>query len=289
MMRIGLFLATNIAVLFVFTIVSSIFGLDRIWYSNTGTSYISLLVICALFGFGGSFVSLLMSKTMAKRGMRVDIIENPTNQTESWLLQTVQRQAQAAGIAMPEVGIFPDQSANAFATGANRNNALVAVSAGLLNKMQREEVEAVLGHEIAHVANGDMVTMTLLQGVLNTFVLFFSKIVGMIVDKAVFKNDNGPGMGYFLTSMLAQIVFGVLASMIISWFSRYREFRADEGGARFSSRQNMINALQRLQQEQQPPILTEQLNSFGIRPGHKLASLFSTHPPLATRIKALKN
>lgn len=287
MLRIVLLLATNMAILLIFGIAARIFGLDQWIAQNVGINYASMLIWCALFGFGGAFVSLLLSKKMAKYSMRVQIIDQPKSNKEAWLLRTVQRQAQAAGIDMPEVGIFPDQSANAFATGASKNNALVAVSEGLLYRFEETAVEAVMGHEIAHVANGDMVTMTLVQGVLNTFVLFFSRIVGQLVDRVIFKNENGHGIGSFLATMVAQVFFSILASVIVCWFSRYREFRADEGGARLSSNQNMINALQSLQRESQPAHMTEQLAAFGIRSAG-LKSLFATHPPLEDRIAHLQ-
>lgn len=287
MLRIFLLLATNMAVLLIFGIAARVFGLDQWIAQNIGMDYAGLLVWCALFGFGGAFVSLLLSKKIAKYSMRVRIIDQPQSQKEIWLVNTVKRQAQAAGIAMPEVGIFPDQSANAFATGASKNNALVAVSEGLLYRFEESAVEAVMGHEIAHVANGDMVTMTLLQGVLNTFVLFFSRIVGQFIDRAVLKNEGGYGIGTFVATMVAQVFFSILASVIVCWFSRYREFRADEGGARLASNQGMIRALQSLQREAQPAQMTEQLAAFGIRSAN-LKSLFATHPPLEDRIAHLQ-
>lgn len=288
MLRIGLFLLTNIAILFVFGIVMRVFGLEQWLYQTTGANYASMLIFCALFGFGGSFVSLLMSKTIAKRSMRVHMIENPNNPTEVWLMETVRRQATAAGIKMPEVGIFPDHAANAFATGPSRNNAMVAVSEGLLHRFDRDAVEAVLGHEVAHVANGDMVTMTLLQGILNTFVLFFARIVGQIVDRVVFKSESGHGIGFFIVTMIAQVIFGVLASVIVCWFSRFREFRADEGGAQLASKQSMIRALQSLRKDNEPVHMSDQLAAFGIRSAH-VKALFSTHPPLEKRIAHLES
>jgi len=237
------------------------------------------LFFAALFGFGGSIVSLLMSKSVAKRSAGVQIITEPRNETEQWLLNTVTRQAKEAGIGMPEVGIFPAPEMNAFATGANKNNALVAVSAGLLQNMTRAEAEAVMGHEIAHVANGDMVTLTLIQGVLNTFVFFLARIVAQIVDR------NGRGIGYYATYFIAQAVFGVIASVIVAYFSRQREYRADEGGAQYSNKQNMIAALERLKQGHAAQ-LPNQLAAFGINSGVK--AMFSTHPPLDERIEALR-
>jgi len=286
-MRILLFLGTNMAILLLVSIIIQVFGVDQWLYNSTGLNYGSLLLFCAVFGMGGSMVSLLMSKTMAKRSMGVRIISQPQNSTEQWLFDTVQQQAQEVGITMPEVGIFPSEAANAFATGASKNKALVAVSEGLLYSFDKEAVKAVMGHEMAHVANGDMVTMSLLQGVLNTFVLFFARIVGHIIDRTVFKNERGNGIGSFLISMVAQVVFGFLASIIVCWFSRYREFRADEGGAALAGRDNMILALQSLQRDDQPVQMTEQLAAFGIRSAN-LKALFATHPPLEKRIAHLK-
>jgi len=287
-MRILLFAMTNVAVLLVFGVIARIFGLDQWIYQSTGINYTGLLIWCALFGMGGSLVSLMLSKTIAKTSMRVQLIKEPQSEQEQWLHRTVVKLAEEAGIGMPEIGIFPDQAANAFATGASKNNALVAVSAGLLQRFDRDSVEAVLGHEIAHVANGDMVTMTLLQGVLNTFVLFISRVLGSIIDQAVFKNENGRGMGSFLISMVLQVVFGFLASMITCWFSRYREFRADAGGAQYAGGRKMIRALQSLQAEQHPAHMPERLAAFGIRPAGGVKALFATHPPLAERIERLQ-
>lgn len=287
MLRIALFIATNIAILLIFSIAARIFGLDQWVYQATGTNYGALLVWCAMFGFGGSIVSLLMSKMIAKRTMGVQVIDQPQNQTEAWLLETVRRQSEAVGIKMPEVGIFPDHAANAFATGASRNSSLVAVSKGLLQRFDEQSVEAVIGHEIAHVANGDMVTMSLLQGVLNTFVLLFSRIVGNIVDRAVFKNEDGNGIGSFLASLVAQVLFGILASVIVNWFSRYREYRADEGGAQLAGKNNMIQALRNLQREHMPAHMSDQLAAFGIQHSN-VKNLFATHPPLEKRIENLE-
>lgn len=288
MKRIVLFLATNIAVLIVLGVVMQILGIDRMLAEN-GQNPVALLVMAAIFGFGGAFISLAMSKWMAKRSMGVYVVQQPRNSTEAWLLETVRRQADAAGIKMPEVGIFESPDMNAFATGARRNAALVAVSTGLLNGMSQREAEAVLGHEVSHVANGDMVTLTLIQGVVNTFVIFLSRIIGGIVDRALSGNrdSRGPGPFYFLIVMVLQILLGILASMIVAWFSRYREFRADAGGASLSSRQHMIGALQCLQQRHGAP-LPESMAAFGIT-GGKLSKMFASHPPLEERIEALRN
>ena len=289
-MRILLFLATNIAVLLVISISFRLLGFEGILNeSGTALDMNALLVFSALFGFGGAFISLALSKWMAKRAMRVEIIKTPSNQRERWLLQTVERQAQRAGIGMPEVGIFPSDVVNAFATGMRRNNALVAVSSGLLRKMTQEEAEAVLGHEVAHIANGDMVTMGLLQGVLNTFVIFLSRIIGFFVDRVILKNQRGFGIGYFVASIVAQIVLSILATIVVMWFSRYREFRADVGGANLAGRQKMIAALQRLQQNQAEDLPGE-LAAFGINGGRPtgLRALFMSHPPLEDRIAALQ-
>jgi heat shock protein HtpX len=288
MKRLILFLATNIAILAVLSIVMQLLGVDRMLAQN-GQSPMGLFIMAAVFGFGGSFISLAISKWMAKRAMGVHVIEQPRNPQEAWLVETVRRQAQAAGIGMPEVGIFESADMNAFATGPRRNAALVAVSSGLLNGMSQREAEAVLGHEITHVANGDMVTLTLIQGVVNTFVIFLSRVIGGLIDNAMSGNRErrGPGPFYFVIVIVLQILFGVLASMIVAWFSRYREFRADAGGAKLSTRQNMIGALERLQQRQPGP-LPEQMAAFGIS-GGKLSKLFASHPPLEVRIAALRN
>lgn len=290
-MRILLFMATNIAVLVLVSVVFSLLGLEGILSANgVDLNLISLLVFCALFGFTGSLASLLLSKYMAKRGTGTHIIEAPRNRDEQWLLDTVKSLSQDAGIGMPEVGIFPSDAANAFATGWNRNDALVAVSTGLMRRFEEREVRAVLAHEIGHVANGDMITLTLIQGVMNTFVLFFARIIGHTVDRVVFKTERGYGLGYYAVTMVAQIVLGILASMIIMWFSRYREYRADAAGARLAGSGNMIAALQRLKVEQGlPDELPGELTAFGIRSGGRsgLASLFSSHPPLDDRILAL--
>ena len=290
-MRILLFMATNIAVLVLVSLVFSLLGLEGILSANgVDLNLTSLLVFCALFGFTGSLASLLLSKYMAKRGTGTYIVEAPRNRDEQWLLDTVKSLSQDAGIGMPEVGIFPSDAANAFATGWNRNDALVAVSTGLMRRFEEREVRAVLAHEIGHVANGDMITLTLIQGVMNTFVLFFARIIGHTVDRVVFKTERGYGLGYYAVTMAAQIVLGILASMIIMWFSRYREYRADAAGAQLAGSGNMIAALQRLKVEQGlPDELPGELTAFGIRSGGRsgLASLFSSHPPLDDRILAL--
>lgn len=287
MLRIGLFLATNVAIMVLISIIFQVLGLEGILAENgVDLNLQALLVLSAVIGFGGSIISLLMSKWLAKKTMGVQIIETPSNEAESWLVGTVQRQAQQAGIGMPEVGIFDSPSPNAFATGANKNSALVAVSTGLLQSMNRGEVEAVLGHEVSHVANGDMVTMTLIQGVVNTFVVFFSRIVGHFIDRVVFKTERGYGPGYYIGSIVAQIVFSLLANIIVAWFSRRREFRADSGGADLSSNRQMADALRALQRVHEPQPLPNEMAAFGINGG--LKSLFSTHPPLEERIAALE-
>ncbi|MEM9741429.1 MAG: protease HtpX [Pseudomonadota bacterium] len=290
-MRILLFLATNFAVLMVASVTLRLLGFDNYLQANGQLNLDSLLVFCGIFGMGGALVSLFLSKWMAKRGSGAQVIESPRNQTERWLLDTVARQAKAAGIGMPEVAVFPSPQPNAFATGANRNNALVAVSTGLLENMKPAEVEAVLGHEIGHVANGDMVTLTLIQGVVNTFVMFFARIVGNFVDKVVFKNEHGVGMGYYLGTIVAEIVFGILASAIVMWFSRRREFRADVAGAELASRESMIAALQRLKYGTEVPSdLPETMVAFGISGGlaKGMRQLFASHPSLDDRIAALQ-
>jgi len=286
MKRIALFLMTNIAVMLVLSVVASLLGADRYLTAN-GLNLQQLLIFSAIFGFGGSFISLAMSKWMAKRATGAQVITQPKNSAEVWLLQTVERQARAAGIGMPEVAIFDSPEPNAFATGMSRNSALVAVSTGLLRGMSQDEVEAVLGHEISHVANGDMVTLTLIQGVLNTFVMFLSRVIGYVIDRAVFKTERGVGMGYYLTVIVLQIVFGILASMIVAWFSRQREFRADAGGAHLAGKRKMIAALQRLKGAKDEADLPESVRAFGIR-GGKFSQMFATHPPLDVRIAALE-
>jgi len=287
MKRIVLFILTNLAVLVVLSVVLKLLGLDQAMYSQTGLDYGALLAFSAVVGFTGSIISLLMSKTMAKWSTGAHVIDQPSNEAEAWLVETVRKLAQRANIGMPEVAIY-EGDANAFATGAFKNSALVAVSTGLLQQMNKEEVEAVLGHEIAHIANGDMVTLTLIQGVLNTFVVFFSRVVGTLVDRAVFRNERGSGPGYFITVMVSQIVFGILASMIVAWFSRQREFRADAGSAKFlNTPRPMVNALKRLAGIQ-PGALPQTLQAFGITEGNRFMSLFSSHPPLEARIAALE-
>ncbi|MFC1688777.1 protease HtpX [Pseudomonadota bacterium] len=291
MMRIMLFLATNAAVLVLISIVFQVFGFEGILAENgVDLNLQALLVLSAVIGFGGSFISLALSKFLAKRSMGVKIIEQPGNNTEQWLLNTVRRQAEEARIGMPEVGVFNSPEPNAFATGWNRNKALVAVSTGLLQNMKPEEVEAVLGHEVSHVANGDMVTMGLIQGVINTFVIFLSRVIGHVVDRVVFKTERGYGPAYFITSIVAQIFLSILASMIVMWFSRRREFRADAGGASLSSRQKMIGALRALQRKADPVDLPGEFAAFGISGslGNGMKRLFMSHPPLEERIAALE-
>ena len=292
MKRILLFLATNLAVLTVISITFRLLGLDRVVMTSSGIDMPTLLVFSAVIGFSGALVSLFLSKTMAKRSMGVQIIEEPANETQRWIVDTVRRQAENAGIGMPEVGWFDSPDPNAFATGWNRNSALVAVSSGLLQNMNRDEVEAVLGHEVSHVANGDMVTLALIQGVVNTFVVFLARIIGMFVDGLLRRDQesSGPGIGYFVTSIIAELVLGVLASIIVMWFSRQREFRADAGGASLAGRQKMIDALRALQRAHDPQALpSDQFAAFGIAGGMaRLGKLFMTHPPLEERIAALQ-
>ena len=280
--RIGLFLLTNVAVLILASVVMSILGVNSSQMSG-------LLVMAAIFGFGGSIISLLLSKFMAKRGTGAVVITEPRNQTERWLLDTVARQAKAAGIGMPEVAVYDAPEINAFATGANRNNALVAVSTGLLHNMSEDEAEAVLGHEIAHVANGDMITMALLQGVLNTFVIVLARVVGGIIDSALSGNrDSGRGFAYYIIVFVLEMVFGLFATMIAMWFSRRREFRADAGGASLAGRQKMIAALERLKLNHGQSTLPTQIAAFGIA-GSTAKKLFLSHPPLEERIAALRS
>ncbi|MEW5973519.1 MAG: protease HtpX [Pseudomonadota bacterium] len=293
MKRIFLFLATNIAIMIVLTlswsIISRVFGINAM-NGPGGLNLGSLLVFAAVFGFGGAFISLMMSKWVAKRSVGAQVIEQPSNSTELWLMETVRRQADKAGIKMPEVAIYDSPEINAFATGPSRNNALVAVSTGLLNYMNRDEAEAVMAHEIGHVANGDMVTLTLIQGVVNTFVIFFARIIGNFVDRVVFKNEEGNGIAYIVTSIIAELVLGILASVIVMWFSRQREFRADAAGASLAGRHKMVAALEKLRAMHEPSHLPSQMAAFGINGGRpSLAKLFMTHPPLEERIAALKN
>jgi heat shock protein HtpX len=286
MKRVLLLVATNVAVMLVLSVVVSVLGLDR-WLSAEGISYTSLLWFSAIFGFGGAFISLLLSKTIAKFSTGAHVIDGSEGTNEYWLVQTVHKLADAAGIGKPEVAVY-DGPANAFATGAFRDSALVAVSTGLLQSMSREEVEAVLGHEVAHVANGDMVTLTLIQGVLNTFVFFLSRVVGFIVDKAVFKTERGVGPGFYITMIVCQIVFGIAASAIVAWFSRWREFRADRGSASLlGTPRPMIAALARLGQMQSGG-LPDSVKAFGINSNSGLAQIFATHPPIEQRIAALQ-
>jgi len=295
MMRILLFLATNAAVLVVISVVFRLLGLDSVQMQGGGLNLGSLLVMSAVIGFTGSLISLFLSKTMAKRSMGVQIIDQPSTPFERWLVDTVARQSKESGIQMPEVGIFDSPDPNAFATGWNRNAALVAVSTGLLQTMNKDEVEAVVGHEISHVANGDMVTLTLIQGVVNTFVVFLSRIIGSLVDQALRgPNDqrSGPGIGFFISSMIAQVLLSFLATMIVMWFSRYREFHADAGGARLTSRRQMADALRALQRTHEPRDLPAgEFAAFGISGGigQGFKALFSSHPPLEQRIAALES
>lgn len=290
MLRIGLFLLTNLAIMIVAGIVINLLGVGK-FISHGQLNLQSLFIFCAVFGFTGSFISLFISKWMAKRSMGVELIENPRNADERWLVDTVADLAQKAGIKMPEVGVFPAQESNAFATGWNRNDALVAVSLGLLQRFERDEVRAVLAHEIGHVANGDMVTLSLIQGIVNTFVMFFARIVGFAIDRALQGNrdseSSGPGIGYYVGSFVAEIVFGILASMIVAAFSRYREYRADEAGANLADRNAMIRALQRLQVESGQTSMPASMQAFGISGG--MGRLFASHPPLEDRIQALRN
>lgn len=291
MKRILLFLATNVAVLAVLAVVSTIFGLDGYLEAQGGIDLTNLLIYSAIIGFAGSLISLAASKMIAKSTTGARVIVQPANSTESWLVAAVQKHATRAGIGMPEVAIFDSPQPNAFATGARRNSALVAVSTGLLQNMRQNEVDAVLAHEVAHIANGDMVTMTLLQGVINTFVIFLSRLVGFFVDRVILKNERGAGIGFFITSLVAQIVLGVLASTIVMWFSRRREFRADAGGAEMAGSPNMVAALERLKAAHEPAQLPDQLKAFGISGGGApsgLRRLFMSHPPLDERIAALR-
>ncbi len=291
MKRVLLFLATNLAVMLVLGVVMELFGIRGVLDAQgQGINFNGLLIMSAVVGMTGSFISLAMSKRMALMSTGAQVITQPTTQMETWLVETVRAQANAAGIGMPDVAIFDSPDVNAFATGMNRNHALVAVSSGLLRSMNQDQAEAVLGHEISHVANGDMITLTLIQGVVNTFVYFLSRVVGVLVDRVVFKVQRGHGPGYWITVMVAQLVLGILASIIVMWFSRQREFRADEGGAQLAGRGKMIAALQQLQRASQPPQLPEQLAAFGISGGNAggFKRLFMTHPPLEERIAALQ-
>jgi heat shock protein HtpX len=289
--RVFLFLLTNLAIIVLLNIVLSLLGVDSLLAQNGSDMNVrNLLVYALVVGFTGSFVSLAMSKWMAKRAMGVRVIAQPSNSTESWLVGTVQRLAQQAGIGMPEVGVFDSPEPNAFATGARRDAALVAVSTGLLNNMNQQEVEAVLGHEISHVANGDMVTLTLIQGVVNTFTVFLSRVIGHTVDRVVFRTEEGYGPAYYVTVIVTQILLSILATMVVMWFSRQREFRADAGGAHLAGRQKMISALERLQQAH-AGALPQNMAAFGIAGGSVsgLKKLFMSHPPLEERIAALRS
>ncbi len=288
MKRIFLLIVTNFAVLAVLSVSMQLLGIDRMLAQETGLNLTGLLAMAAIFGFGGAFISLFISKWMAKMATGAQVIEVPSNPTERWLMDTVKRQAEKAGIGMPEVAIYDAPEINAFATGWNRNDSLVAVSTGLLNNMTQEEAEAVLGHEITHVANGDMVTLTLIQGVTNTFVIFLSRVVGFLVDRVLLKNERGYGLGYWIATIVAQLVLGLLASMIVAWFSRWREFRADAGGASLAGREKMIAALDRLKLNQEQTTLPAQVQAFGISGGGGIMALFSSHPPLDVRIAALR-
>jgi len=291
MKRVFLFLATNLAIIAVLSVTLRVLGVESILdEQGVNLDINALLVFSAVFGFGGAFVSLAISKWTAKRFTGARVITQPANNTERWLLATVERQAREAGIGMPEVAIYEAPDVNAFATGMSRNNALVAVSSGLLQAMTRDEAEAVLAHEVSHVANGDMVTLALIQGVVNTFVIFLSRVIGQLVDRVVFKTERGHGPAFWITAIIAEVVLGILASIIVMWFSRRREFRADEGGARLAGSGNMIAALERLKQGVNQPHLPDQLAAFGIAGGigHGLKRLFMSHPPLEERIAALR-
>jgi heat shock protein HtpX len=292
-MRILLFLATNLAIILVASVTLSLLGVGSSLQANgIDLDLANLLIICAVFGMAGSLVSLLLSKWMAKKSTGTQIIEQPRTADEQWLLDTVAELSREAGIKTPQVGIFPSQQSNAFATGWNKNDALVAVSLGLLQRFSRDEVKAVMAHEIGHVANGDMITLALIQGVVNTFVMFFARIIGHFVDRVILKNEQGHGFGYFIAVIFAEVILGILASTIVAWFSRRREFRADHAGATLASPAAMISALQRLKAEQELPAdMPDQLVAFGIAGGLKqgLAALFASHPPLDDRIDALRH
>ena len=288
MKRIALFLATNLAIVLVLSVTMRMLGVEPYLNAN-GLNLTSLLIFAAVMGFGGSFISLAISKWSVKKSMGVHVIDAPSNSTEVWLMETIRKYSAEAGIKMPEVGIFDSPEVNAFATGMSKNSSLIAVSTGLLQQMTRKEAEAVLGHEVSHAANGDMVTLALIQGVVNTFVMFLSRVIGHLVDKVVFKTERGHGPAFFVTMIVAELVLGVLASIIVMWFSRQREFRADRGGASLAGRQNMIAALERLN-AMHPQPLPDKMAAFGIAGGggSGIKRLFMTHPPLAERIAALK-
>lgn len=290
--RIGLFLVTNIAIIFILNITMRLLGFESILdQQGIDLNLNALLVYAAVIGFSGSLISLAISKWTAKRMTGARVIEQPSNAEERWLVETVKRQAAQAGIGMPDVAIYSAPDVNAFATGMRRNNALVAVSTGLLQNMTRDEAEAVLGHEVSHVANGDMITLALIQGVVNTFVIFLSRVIGHLVDRIVFKTERGHGPAFWITAIIAELLLGILASMIVMWFSRQREFRADAGGASLAGREKMIAALQRLQLSTGQPHLPDQMAAFGISGnlGQGLKRLFTTHPPLQERIARLKS
>jgi len=295
MLRIGLFLLTNLAIILVASISLSLLGFEGILAANgVDLNLSALLLFCAIIGFLGSFISLLMSKFIAKRSSGTKIIQTPANQRERWLVDSVSALAKKADIGMPEVGIFPSHASNAFATGWNRNNALVAVSSGLLERFSQDEARAVLAHEIGHVANGDMITLSLVQGIVNTFVMFIARLIGFFVDRVVLKNQRGLGIGYWITTIFAEIFLGILASTIVMWFSRRREFRADEAGAQYASRASMIAALEKLRAEtkaQIPNQMPDSMTAFGISSGWKrnAVKLLRTHPPLEERIEALRH
>ena len=292
MTRIALFLLTNIGILVVVSVVFQLLGIESILDANgVDLDLQALLIMSAVIGMSGSFISLAMSKWSAKRMTGAQVITEPSNKTQRWLLDTVRRQSEQAGIGMPEVAIYPSPDVNAFATGMSRNNALVAVSTGLIENMKMDEAEAVLAHEVSHVANGDMVTLALIQGVVNTFVVFLSRIVGFLVDRVLLKNERGLGIGYFVSSMVAQVVFGILASAVVMYFSRVREFKADAGAAGLAGSGKMIAALQRLQAIHEPSRPPDQMAAFGINGGlgKGVKRLFMSHPPLEERIEALRN
>jgi heat shock protein HtpX len=286
--RIVLFLLTNLAIVFLLNITLRLFGVDRIFDQN-GINYTGLLILSLVIGFGGSFISLAMSKWSAKWMTKARVITQPGNEMERWLLETVAAQSKRAYIGMPEVAIYDAPEINAFATGMNKNASLVAVSTGLLEKMTKDEIEAVLGHEVAHIANGDMITLALIQGVVNTFVVFLARVIGYVVDSAINKGRRGPGIGYWVTTIVAEIVLGILASTIVMWFSRQREFRADEGGAFLAGRDKMVMALRRLQSAYEPSSLPKQMQAFGVSGNASISRLFMSHPPLSERIEALEN
>jgi len=289
MKRILLLVVTNVAVLAVLSVSMQLLGIDRMLAQDTGLNVQGLMMMAAIFGFGGSFISLAISKWMAKMATGAQVIEVPSNMTERWLMDTVKRQADKAGIGTPEVAVYDSPEINAFATGWNKNSALVAVSTGLLANMSQDEAEAVLGHEVSHVANGDMVTLGLIQGVMNTFVIFLSRVVGFVVDRLLLKNERGYGPGYWVTTIIAELVLGIVAAIIVAWFSRWREFRADAGGAQLAGRNKMIAALERLKLNQEQSQLPAQISAFGVFGGGGFMRLLMSHPPLDERIAALQS